>query len=94
MSAKSRASEKCRATTTTAASMAMLNSHVSQRRDFGAEMPGSVPAVARDAYNKITGPKEWFEIAGGHFGLVYFPGPEFEAASSAQAHFLSKHLMR
>jgi fermentation-respiration switch protein FrsA (DUF1100 family) len=58
------------------------------------EMPGSVPAVARDAYNKITGPKEWFEIAGGHFGLVYFPGPEFEAASSAQAHFLSKHLMR
>jgi dienelactone hydrolase len=58
------------------------------------EMPGSVPAVARDAYNKITGPKEWFEIAGGHFGLVYFPSPEFEAASLAQAHFLSKHLMR
>jgi fermentation-respiration switch protein FrsA (DUF1100 family) len=58
------------------------------------EMPGSVPAVARDVYNKITGPKEWFEIAGGHFGLVYFPSPEFEAASSAQAHFLSKHLMR
>lgn len=58
------------------------------------EMPGAVPAVARDAFNKITGPKEWFEIAGGHFGLVYFPSPEFAAASSAQAHFLSKHLMR
>jgi fermentation-respiration switch protein FrsA (DUF1100 family) len=58
------------------------------------EMPGSVPAVARDAFNKIAGPKEWFEIAGGHFALVYFPSPEFTAASSAQAHFLSKHLMR
>jgi hypothetical protein len=58
------------------------------------EMPGSVPAVTRDAYNKIEASKEWFEIAGGHFGLVYFPSSEFAIASSVQAHFLSKHLMR
>jgi hypothetical protein len=58
------------------------------------EMPGSVPAVAREAYNKITGPKEWFEMAGGFFGLFYFPSPEFATTSSAKAHFLSKHLMR
>lgn len=57
------------------------------------EMPGAVPAVARDVFNRIAGPKEWFEIAGGHFGLVYFPGSEFAAASSAQAHFLFKRLM-
>jgi fermentation-respiration switch protein FrsA (DUF1100 family) len=57
------------------------------------EMPGAVPAVARDTYNKIAGSKEWFEIGGGHFGLVYFPSTEFAEASSAQAHFLSKHLI-
>jgi hypothetical protein len=56
------------------------------------EMPGSVPSVAREAFNSIRAPKEWFEVAGGHFGLVYYPSPEFDASSSAQARFLSKHL--
>jgi pimeloyl-ACP methyl ester carboxylesterase len=55
------------------------------------EMPGSVPAVARDAFEKIPAPKEWLEIDGGHFGLLYFPSPEFNQASSAQARFLVKH---
>jgi uncharacterized protein len=57
------------------------------------EMPGSLPAVARDAYNKLAGPKEWIEIDGGHFGLLYFQSEEFERASSAQARFLSDHLL-
>jgi uncharacterized protein len=57
------------------------------------EMPGSKPAVARDAYDKLAGPKEWIEIDGGHFGLLYFPSEEFERASSAQARFLSDHLL-
>jgi uncharacterized protein len=57
------------------------------------EMPGALPAVARDAYDKLAGPKEWIEIAGGHFGLLYFPSEEFERASSAQARFLSDHLL-
>ena len=56
------------------------------------EMPGSKPAVARDAFEKLEGPKEWIEIDGGHFGLLYFPSEEFERASSAQARFLSDHL--
>ena len=56
------------------------------------EMPGASPAVARDAYEKLAGPKEWTEIDGGHFGLLYHPSEEFEKASSAQAHFLSAHL--
>ncbi len=56
------------------------------------EMPGALPAVARDAYDKLKGPKEWIEIDGGHFGLLYFPSAEFEGASSAQARFLSDHL--
>ena len=57
------------------------------------EMPGALPAVARDAYDKLAGPKEWIEIEGGHFGLLYFPSEEFERASSAQARFLSDHLL-
>lgn len=57
------------------------------------EMPGAVPAVARDVFDKLGGPKEWFEIAEGHFGLVYFPSSEFAVASSVQAHFLAKFLI-
>lgn len=52
------------------------------------EMPGSLPAVARDAYHKLAGPKEWIETDGGHFGLLYFPSEESARASSAQARFL------
>jgi uncharacterized protein len=56
------------------------------------EMSASTPAVAREAYDKLVGPKEWMEIDGGHFGLLYFPSEEFEQASSAQVRFLSEHL--
>jgi hypothetical protein len=55
-------------------------------------MPGASPAVARDAYEKLVGPREWIEIDGGHFGLLYFPSEEFERASCGQARFLSDHL--
>jgi pimeloyl-ACP methyl ester carboxylesterase len=58
------------------------------------EMPGSVPSVARDAYERVPEPKEWLDIDGGHFGLLYFPSPELEQASVAQARFLAKHLLR
>ena len=56
------------------------------------EMPGASPAVARDAYEKLAGPREWIEIDGGHFGLLYFPSEEFEWSSCGQARFLSDHL--
>jgi hypothetical protein len=56
------------------------------------EMPGALPSVASEAYDKLAGPKEWIEIDGGHFGLLYFPSEEFERASCAQASFLSDHL--
>jgi pimeloyl-ACP methyl ester carboxylesterase len=56
------------------------------------EMPGALPAVARGAYDKVAGIKEWIEIDGGHFGLLYFPSEEFERVYSAQARFLSDHL--
>ena len=57
------------------------------------EMAGAVPAVARGAYEHLGGPKEWLDVAGGHFGLLYVPSSEFDHASSAQARFLSGHLL-
>jgi uncharacterized protein len=57
------------------------------------EMPGALPAVSREAYEKVAGPKGWIEIEGGHFGLLYFPSEEFERAASAQVRFLSEHLL-
>ncbi|MPZ48645.1 MAG: alpha/beta fold hydrolase [Dehalococcoidia bacterium] len=56
------------------------------------EMPGSVPAVSRDAFEKVSARKEWIEVRGGHFGLLYHPSEEFDLASSAQAAFLRKYL--
>jgi uncharacterized protein len=56
-------------------------------------MSGASPAVARRAYDELAGPKEWMDVDGGHFGLLYVPSEEFERASSAQARFLSEHLL-
>jgi fermentation-respiration switch protein FrsA (DUF1100 family) len=57
------------------------------------EMLGSVPAVARDTYCMLAGPKEWVEVKNGHVGLLHVPSAEFELASSVQARFLVEHLV-
>lgn len=57
------------------------------------EMPRSVPAVARDAYERLSGAKDWVEIPGGHFGLLYYPSEAFDRSSSAQSRFLAKRLV-
>ena len=57
------------------------------------EMVRSSPAVARDAYERLVGPKEWVEIPGGHFGLLYYPSETFDRASSAQVRFLTETLL-
>ncbi len=60
---------------------------------FEDEMPAAVPAIARDAFDRLPGQKEWKDIPGGHFGLLYDASPEFEAAVAAQAEFLARHLL-
>lgn len=52
------------------------------------EMPGANPAVSRAAFASVPGPKELFEIDGGHFGLLHHPSALFEQASSTQTDFL------
>jgi pimeloyl-ACP methyl ester carboxylesterase len=56
------------------------------------EMRGAVPAVTRAAYDKLACEKEWLDIEGGHFGLLYFPSLEFDLATQSQVRFLTKHL--
>jgi uncharacterized protein len=57
-------------------------------------MPGSVPDISRDAFERVRGPKEWIEVNGGHFGLLYFPSAEFDRASAVQRDFLAHVTMK
>lgn len=56
------------------------------------EMVHANYAVARQAYELIPGPKQWYDIAGGHFGLLYYPSELFDEASRVQTEFLKKWL--
>jgi pimeloyl-ACP methyl ester carboxylesterase len=56
------------------------------------EMVHANYSVARQAYECLSGPKEWYDIAGGHFGLLYYPGELYEEASRVQTQFLQKWL--
>ncbi len=56
------------------------------------EMNGANPKVTQYVFNTITQPKEWVDIDGGHFGLLYYPSSLFDKSSNAQVDFLMKHL--
>jgi hypothetical protein len=57
------------------------------------EMARANPDVARSTFENLAGSKEWVDIAGGHFGLLYHPSETFDQASSAQSRFLTEHLL-
>lgn len=57
------------------------------------EMVHANPAVARAAFDLLGGEKEWYEIDGGHFGLLYHPSDLFDEATRVQAAFLARHLL-
>lgn len=48
--------------------------------------------VARDTYDLLPSPKQWYDIGGGHFGLLYHPSPLFDEAASVQTAFLERWL--
>lgn len=56
------------------------------------EMVHANYAVARGAYDLMPGPKQWYDIAGGHFGLLYWPSDLFDEASRVQTEFLKSWL--
>jgi hypothetical protein len=54
------------------------------------EMVRANPKVAKAAFESILGAKEWYSIAGGHFGLLYHPSELFTEAVTAQVAFLRR----
>lgn len=48
--------------------------------------------VSKQAFRLLPGPKEWHDIAGGHFGLLYLPSEPFDEASRVQTDFLRRWL--
>jgi cephalosporin-C deacetylase-like acetyl esterase len=56
------------------------------------EINGANPAVTKHVYNEIDQPKEWVDVDGGHFGLLYYPSEMFEKSSKAQIDFLKRYL--
>lgn len=56
------------------------------------EMTHANPKVSRQAFDLLPGEKEWYDLEGGHFGLLYHPSDLFDEASSVQADFLVRQL--
>lgn len=60
----------------------------------GDEMEHANYDVSRLAYDLMPDPKQWNDIAGGHFGLLYHPSPLFDEAARIQTSFLERWLSR
>lgn len=58
------------------------------------EMVHANPEVSREAFDLLPGEKAWFDLDGGHFGLLYHPSDLFDQASCLQADYLTKHLLQ
>jgi hypothetical protein len=59
----------------------------------GDEMAHANPEVSRRAFDLLPGEKDWYDLDGGHFGLLYHPGGLFDEASTVQAEYLTRHLL-
>ena len=57
------------------------------------EMPGASSRIARKTFDAAPQPKEFHEIDGGHFGLLYFPSPLFDNVAGIQINFLTQFLL-
>jgi pimeloyl-ACP methyl ester carboxylesterase len=54
------------------------------------EMVRANPQVARAVFASLRGPKQWYAIDGGHFGLLYHPSDLFAEARAVQLGFLRR----
>lgn len=57
------------------------------------EMMHANPAVSREAFDLLPVSKEWHDLDGGHFGLLYYPSDLFDEASTVQADYLVRQLL-
>lgn len=58
----------------------------------GDEMVNANYQTAKKAFALMPGVKRWHDMAGGHFGLLYHPGPLFDEAVAVQARFFLERL--
>jgi uncharacterized protein len=58
------------------------------------EMVHANPDISREAFALLPGEKDWYDLDGGHFGLLYHPSDLFDQASKVQAEYLTKHLLQ
>ncbi len=56
------------------------------------EMVHANYSVARLAFDLMPDPKEWYDIPGGHFGLLYHPSALFDEATRVQSAFYKRRL--
>lgn len=54
------------------------------------EMVHCNPEVQRAVFDRIGGEKEFVEIDGGHFGLLWYPSDQFDEAVNRQIEFLTR----
>lgn len=57
------------------------------------EMVHANPAISRQAFELLPSHKQWYDIAGGHFGLLWYPSELFEEAVRVQRTFLLANLI-
>ena len=57
------------------------------------EMVHANPSVSRHAFDLLPGEKDWYDLDGGHFGLLYYPSALFDEVSNIQATYLAGHLL-
>ena len=57
------------------------------------EMVHCSPDVQRAVFDKIKGPKEFVEVDGGHFGILWHPSPLFDQAIKVEINFLRRALL-
>ncbi|HEU4319863.1 MAG TPA: hypothetical protein VFS66_07240 [Acidimicrobiia bacterium] len=57
------------------------------------EMVHANPVVSREAFDLLAGEEDWYELDGGHFGLLHHPSALFDEASTVQAAYLTRHLL-
>ena len=58
------------------------------------EMVGANPEVSRRAFDLLSGEKDWYDLDGGHFGLLYHPSDLFNEVSTVQSDYLMRQLLR
>jgi uncharacterized protein len=59
----------------------------------GDEMPGASDSISRTVFDLVVGPKQFAEVDGGHFGLLYHPSLVFDQAAQRQRSFLEEQLL-